>query len=58
MTGKVIYSDGARCDLDTEDFPTCAMDYEQGYSNARDKHLNPFTVPVGEAVRAKLNGEW
>ena len=47
-----------RCDLDVEDFPTVATDWDQVVTFARDQNLNFFTVPVGEAVKAKLAGEW
>ena len=48
----------ARSDLDTEDFPTVATDWDEIVGYARDQNLNFFTVPVGEAVKAKLAGEW
>ena len=37
----------ARCDLDIEDFPCCATDWNQVVGYARDEHLNFLTVPVG-----------
>ena len=48
----------ARSDLDTEDFPTVVTDWDELVGYARDQNLNFFTVPVGEAVKAKLAGEW
>lgn len=48
----------ARTDLDTEDFPTVATDWDEIVGYARDQNLNFFTVSVGEAVKAKLAGEW
>ena len=48
----------ARTDSDTEDFPTVATDWDEIVGYARDQNLNFFTVPVGEAVKAKLAGEW
>ena len=48
----------ARCDLDIEDFPTVATDWDQVVAFTRDQNLNFFTVPVGEAIKAKLAGEW
>ena len=48
----------ARCDLDIEDFPTVATDWDQVVAFARDQNLNFFTVPVGEAVKGKLSGDW
>ena len=46
----------ARSDLDVEDFLTVATDWDQVVTFARDQNLNFFTVPVGEAVKAKLAG--
>ena len=43
--------------LDTEDFPTVATDWDEIVGYARDQNLNFFTVPVGEAVKAKLAGK-
>ena len=54
----VIVMIPARSDLDTEDFPTVATDWDEIVGYARDQNLNFFTVPVGEAVKAKLAGEW
>ena len=54
----VILMIPARSDLDTEDFPTVATDWDEIVGYARDQNLNFFTVPVGEAVKAKLAGEW
>ena len=48
----------ARYDLDIEDFPTVATDWDQVVTFARDQNLNFFTVPVGEAVKEKLAAEW
>ena len=48
----------ARCDLDIADFPTVATDWDQVVAFTRDQNLNFFTVPVGEAIKAKLAGEW
>ena len=48
----------ARGNLDTEDFPTVATDWDQVVTFARDQNLNFFTVSVGEAVKAKVAGEW
>ena len=44
--------------LDTEDFPTVATDWDEIVGYARDQNLNFFTVPVGEAVKGKLSGDW
>ena len=54
----VIVMIPARSDLDTEDFPTVATDWDEIVGYARDQNLNFFTVPVGEAVKSKLAGEW
>ena len=48
----------ARSDLDTEDFPTVATDWDEIIGYARHQNLNFFTVPVGEAVKAQLAGKW
>ena len=46
----------ARCDLDIEDFPTGATGWTQVIGYTRDQNLNFFTIPVAEAIRAKLAG--
>ena len=56
--GDLVVMIPAQCNLNIEDFPTCATDWDQVIAFARDENLNFFTVPVGEAARAKLNGEW
>ena len=48
----------AQCHLNIKDFPTCATDWVQVIAFARNENLNFFTIPVGEAARAKLNEEW
>ena len=47
-----------RSDLDVEDFPTVATDWDEIIGYAHDQNLNFFTVPVSEVVEAKLAGEW
>ena len=54
----VIVMMPARSDLDTEDFPTVATDWDEIVGLARDQNLNFFSVPIGEAVKAKLTGKW
>ena len=48
----------ARSDLDAEDFPWCATDWNQVVGYARDEQVNFFTTLFAEAIRAKLAGEW
>ena len=48
----------ARSNLDTEDFPTVATDWDEIVGYARDQNLHFFSVPVAESVKAKLAGEW
>ena len=45
-----------RTDLVTEDFPTCATGWNQLVGFERDEHLNFFTIPVAEPIKAKLAG--
>ena len=48
----------ARFDKYIEDFPCCATDWNKVVGYASQQYSNLLTVPVGEAVKAKLTGKW